>query len=49
MTALAACLLAERSNYAKARCRQLTHRSLDRRQLFGLVRCLPNGNFRVGG
>ena len=27
----------------------IDQRSLDRRQLFGLVRCLPNGNFRVGG
>jgi hypothetical protein len=25
------------------------HRHLDRRQLLGLVRCLPNGNFRVDG
>jgi VWFA-related protein len=27
----------------------LDHRSLDRRQLFGLVRCLPNRNFRIAG
>jgi hypothetical protein len=27
----------------------IDHRSLDRRQLFGLVLFLPNGNFRVGG
>ena len=27
----------------------LDHRSLDRRQLFGFVRCLPNDNFRIGG